>query len=178
VIYTLVHAPLSNKLANIHELLQELFCSFLLKILLDIFFIYISNVIPFPPYPLPTLPVHQPTHSCFLALDSPTLGHRAFTEPRASLPNDDQQGHPLLHMQLEHGSHHVYSLVGDLVPGSSGEGYYLVHMVVPPMGLQTPSAPWVLSLAPPSGTLCSVQWLAESIHLCICQALADPLRRQ
>jgi hypothetical protein len=27
-------------------------------------------------------------------------------------------------------------------------------------------------------TLCSVQWLAESIHLSICQALAEPLRRQ
>ena len=50
--------------------------------------------------------------------------------------------------------------------------------IVSPMGLQTPSAPSVLSLTPPLGTLCSVQWLAASIHLCICQALADPLRRQ
>jgi hypothetical protein len=33
---------------------------------------------------------------------SPTLGHRAFTGPRASSPTDAQQGHhPLLHMQLE-----------------------------------------------------------------------------
>jgi hypothetical protein len=40
-------------------------------------------------------------------------------------------------------------------------GYWLVHIVVPPMELQTPSATWVLSLAPPLGTLCSVQWLAE-----------------
>jgi hypothetical protein len=29
--------------------------------------------------------------------------------------------------------------------------YWLVHTVVPPIGLQTPSAPWVLSLAPPLG---------------------------
>jgi hypothetical protein len=57
-------------------------------------------------------------------------------------------------------------------------GYWLVHAVVPPMGLQTPSAPWVLSLAPSLGTLCSVQWMAVSIHFCICQALAEPLRRQ
>jgi hypothetical protein len=57
-------------------------------------------------------------------------------------------------------------------------GYWLVYIVVSPMGLQTPSAPWVLFLAPPLGTLCSVQWLAESVHLCICQALAEPLRRQ
>jgi hypothetical protein len=33
------------------------------------------------------------------------------------------------------------------------------------MGLQTPPAPWVLSLAPSLETLCSVQWMAVSIHL-------------
>jgi len=41
------------------------------------------------------------------------------------------------------------------------------------MELQTPSATSVLSLTPPQGTLFSVQWLASSIHLCICQDLAD-----
>jgi hypothetical protein len=41
------------------------------------------------------------------------------------------------------------------------------------MGLQTPSAPWVLFLAPSLGTLCSVEWMAVSIHFCICQALAE-----
>jgi hypothetical protein len=46
------------------------------------------------------------------------------------------------------------------------------------LGLQTPSALSVLSLTPTLETLCSDQWLASSIHLCICQALADPLRRQ
>jgi hypothetical protein len=65
-------------------------------------------------------------------------------------------------------SHQVNSLVGGLVPGSSG-GYLLIHIVVPPMELQVPSAPSVLSLSSSStealGTLCSVQWLVESIHL-------------
>jgi hypothetical protein len=56
--------------------------------------------------------------------------------------------------------------------------YWLVHIVVPPMGLQTPSAPCVLSLAPSLGTLCSVQWMAVSIHSCICQVQAEPLRKQ
>jgi hypothetical protein len=51
-------------------------------------------------------------------------------------------------------------------------------MVVPPMGLQTPSDPWVLSLTPSLGTPCSIQWMVVSIHFCICQALAEPLRRQ
>jgi hypothetical protein len=49
-------------------------------LLLDIFFIYISNVIPFPgfpseiPYPLPSPPAHQPTYTCFLALAFPYTG--------------------------------------------------------------------------------------------------------
>jgi hypothetical protein len=79
------------------------------------------------------------------------------------------------------GSLHVYSFIGDLVPGSSGgTGWFILLfiLIVPPMGLQTLSAPWVLSLVPPLETLCSVQWLAEYIHHCICQALVEPLRRQ
>ena len=55
---------------------------------------------------------------------------------------------------------------------------WLVAIVVLPLGLQTPSAPSVLPLTPPLGTLHSLQWLALSIYLCICQALAEPLRRQ
>jgi hypothetical protein len=55
---------------------------------------------------------------------------------------------------------------------------WFVHVVVLPMGFQIPSAPLVLSLTPPLGTPCSVQWLAASICLYICQALAEPLRRQ
>jgi hypothetical protein len=57
-------------------------------------------------------------------------------------------------------------------------GGCLVHIVVSPMRLQTPLAPWVLSLVLPFGILCSIQWLAERIHLCICQALVVSLRRQ
>jgi hypothetical protein len=44
-------------------------------------------------------------------------------------------------------------------------------------GAANPSVPWVLSLAPSLGTLCSVQCMAVSIHLYICQALEEPLRR-
>jgi hypothetical protein len=64
----------------------------------------------------------------------------------------------------------------ELWAGGGGGGNWLFHIFVPPMGLQAPLAPWVLSLAPPLGTLCSLQLMAVSIHLCICQALADPLR--
>ena len=49
-------------------------------------------------------------------------------------------------------------------------------------GCKPLQVPLVLSIIPPLGTplrtLCSVQWLAVSIHLCICQALAESLRRQ
>jgi hypothetical protein len=57
-------------------------------------------------------------------------------------------------------------------------GYWLVHIDIPPLGIHKPSAPWVLSLAPSLGTFCSVQWMIVSIHFCICQALAELLRRQ
>jgi hypothetical protein len=43
--------------------------------------------------------------------------------------------------------------------------------------VQTPSAPGVFSLASPLGTLCSVKWITVNIHLSICQALDNPLRR-
>jgi hypothetical protein len=57
-------------------------------------------------------------------------------------------------------------------------GYWPFHIDAPSMGLQTPSGSWVLSLPPSLGTLCSIQWMSVSIHFCICQALAVPLRRQ
>jgi hypothetical protein len=55
----------------------------------------------------------------------------------ASLSSDGRLGHLLIHMQLE----------------SRAPGYWLVHNVVPPIGLQIPLAPWLLSLAPPLGAL-------------------------
>jgi hypothetical protein len=63
-----------------------------------------------------------------------------FARPRASPSTDGGLGHPLLHMQLE------TQLWG-----------VLVHIVVLPIGLQTPLAPWVLSLAPSLVALCSIQ---------------------
>ena len=44
--------------------------------------------------PYPPTPTSWPWHS-------PVLGHIKFARPRASLPNDGQLGHLLLHMQLE-----------------------------------------------------------------------------
>jgi hypothetical protein len=53
-----------------------------------------------------------------------------------------------------------------------------VDTVAPAMGLHTSSAPSVSSPTPPLGTPHSVQWLAESIYLYICHALAELLRRE
>jgi hypothetical protein len=66
---------------------------------------------------------------------------------------------------------HVYSFVDGLVPGRSWGTSWLIL-------LQSGSTPLDLSLTPLLGTPCSVQWLAVSIHLCICNALEGSLRRQ
>ena len=78
-------------------------------ILLDIFFIYISNVFPFSGFPsenhlsLSPIPLlTNPPTPASLSWCSPTLGHQAFSGPRAgSPPIDVQQGHPLLHIHLD-----------------------------------------------------------------------------
>jgi hypothetical protein len=45
-------------------------------------------------------------------------------------------------------------------------------------GVANPFHSFSLSSNSSIGDLCSVQWLASSICLCICQALIEPLRRQ
>jgi hypothetical protein len=115
-----------------------------------VFFIYISNAIPFASLPSkkplspPPPPAPQPTHSHSWSWHSPILGHRAFTGPRASPPIDDWLGHPLIHIQLEPQVPPCVFFDGGIVPRSFW-GYWLVHIDVPPMGLQTPSAPWPTS---------------------------------
>jgi hypothetical protein len=93
----------------------------------------------------------------------PYTEHWGFTGPRASPPTDEWQAILC----------YIYGWSLCILPCilfscwfSLWElwGYWLVHIVFLPMGLQTPSAPWVLSLVPPMGTLCSVQWQAESIY--------------
>ena len=74
-----------------------------------------------------------------------------------------------------HESLHVYSLDGGLAPGSSGgwgSGWLILLFFL--WGCKSLSyfSPFSnSSIRDP----CSVQWLAESICLCICQALAEPL---
>jgi hypothetical protein len=141
-------------------------------------FIYISNVIPFPGFPFRNPLSHPPSYCLYEGAPPPiptfslwhsfSMGHRTPLDQRAAPPNDVQQGHLLPHMRPGlwiPGC--VLWLVG-LAPGSSGGGVDIVL----PMGLQASSGPSVLSLTPTLGSL------AASICLCICQALAEPLRRQ
>jgi hypothetical protein len=109
------------------------------------------------PYPLslpllpnPPTPASWPRHS-------PILWHRAFRGPGDSLI-DDWLGHPLLHVQLEPWVPPSVFFDWWFSPRELWS-YWLVHIVVPPRGLQTPSAPWVLSLAPSLGSLFDAQFL-------------------
>jgi hypothetical protein len=116
------------------------------------FFYYLNNYIRYflhlqftcypesPLYPPPALLPNPPTPASW-PWHSPVLGHIIFARLRVSPPNEGRLGHLLLHMQLE----------------TQLWEYWLVNIVVPPMGLETPSAPWVLSLAPPLGATCSTQ---------------------
>jgi len=127
-----------------------------------IFKVYISNAIPFPGFPSGNLLSHPPP-LCFyegappftyplpptsLPWHFPTLGHQAFTGPRASPAIDAELGHPLLRIQLEPWvAPCMYFLVGDLVPGSFGRSGWLIFLLFL-WGLQTPSAPSVPFLTP------------------------------
>jgi hypothetical protein len=83
-------------------------------------------------------PTSLPTYSHFFVPGIPLYwGIYSLLVQWASLSSDGQLGHLLIHMQLE----------------SKALGYWLVHNVVPPTGLQIPLAPWVLNLAPPLGDL-------------------------
>jgi hypothetical protein len=74
-----------------------------------------------PPPPYPPTPTFWPWRS-------PVLGHIKFACPMGlSFQWWPRLGHLLIHIQLE----------------SRAPGYWLVHNVVPPIGLQIPLAPWV-----------------------------------
>ena len=62
-------------------------------------------------------------------------------------------------------------------PWESGEFGWLILLFFL-WSCKPPSTPSVLSLSPLLETLFSLQWLHVNIHLCICKALAGPLRRQ
>ena len=137
---------------------------------------------PLPDFPSAKPPSHPPhlllLWGCSLIhLTHPLRPHRPGIPPRWSIKPPQDQGPGLSLMpdkailcyicSWSYSSLHVYSLVGGLVPGSSGESGKLILL-------------FFLQSFPNSSirVLCSIQWLVASIHLCICQALAEPLRSQ
>ena len=149
-----------------------------------ILFIYISNVIPLPSFPsisplslliCPCLYEGDPTHTLMPQRPSISLLWKPPQDPRGSLPMPEKA----ILCYISSWSHvpsHLYSLVGEFVPVNSG-GIWLVDTVVL-MCLQPLSAPSVLALTSLLGSPCSVGYLALCIHICIGQAMAEPLREQ
>jgi hypothetical protein len=144
---------------------------------LDIFFIYISNVIPFPGLPSrnhlshpPSMRVllHPSTHS-HPALAFCYTGHWNNSGPRTVPPTDVRQVHPLPHMCPEPWVPPCIIFGWWLSPREL-RGVWLVDTFAPthPLGLKISSVHSVPFPTPPSGTPRSVQWLAVSILLCIC----------
>ena len=113
---------------------------FLKKFLLGIFLIYISNAIPKVPHTLLPLP-YPPTPTSW-PWRSPVLRHIKFVRPMGLS----------FHWWPTRLSSDTYA-----ARDTSSRGYWLVHIVVPPIGLQIPLAPWVLSLALPLEALWSIQ---------------------
>jgi hypothetical protein len=110
------------------------------------YFLYLHfKCYPFSYFPSQNPPSHSPspcsltTHSHFLVLALPYTGASSLTGPRASPLIDVPQGHPLIHMQLESWVPPCVFFDCWFGPWELW-GYWLVHIVVLPMGLQTPSA--------------------------------------
>jgi hypothetical protein len=122
------------------------------------------------PYLLPLPPAHQPTY--FLALAFPYTGASSLHRTKG-LSFHWWLGHPLLHKRLEPWVPPCVFFGWWFSPWELW-GYWLVHIVVPPTGLQIPSAPCVLSLTPALRTLCSNGWLwaSTSVFVRLWQSLS------
>jgi hypothetical protein len=134
------------------------------------YFIYLHFKCPlswFPPLQPPTHPI--PPHCSSIPLH---WGIKPPQDTGPPLPLMPDKSIICYICTWSHGSLHVHSLVGGLVPGSFGGSGWLILLF---MGLQSPSAPSVLPLALPQGLLDSVWWLTVSICIYISRALAEPL---
>jgi hypothetical protein len=116
-----------------------LFCFFNVLFIGYLFHLHFQCYPKSPPH-APT-PTSLPTHSQFLALSFPCT-----EECKVCTTNGP------FHWWPTRPSSESYA-VRDKRSGR----YWLVHIAVPPIGLHIPLAPWILSLAPPLGTLWSIK---------------------
>jgi hypothetical protein len=111
---------------------------FLFYFLIRYLFIYISNAIPKVPHTLPHPLPYPPTPTSW-PWCSPVLRRIKSARPMGLS----------LQWWPTRPSSDTYA-----ARDMSSKEYCLVHIVVPPIGFQIPTAPWVLSLAPPLGVPC------------------------
>ena len=166
---------MNNRTVNFFRLLNSVFVlTWSMNIslslsLMDILFLYISNVINFPdyhppenPYPTPLLLLYGYSHTHPPTPASPNCLH-------CSIKLSGDQG-SLLSL-MPHKTILCYNMqLEPWVPSCVLLGWWfrswelwLVDIVVLSMGYQTHSTLSVISLTPPLGTLWSVQWLAVFI---------------
>jgi hypothetical protein len=123
---------LSEELKNTNLGRIFLVCFVFLFLKLDIFLftfqiLFLSSFpLRKPPYLIPPLPAHYPTHSRFPVLAFPYAGAQSLHKTKGlSLISHKAILCYILGWSLE--SLHVYSLVGGLVPGSSGgSGWFIL----------------------------------------------------
>ena len=105
------------------------------------------------------------------------LAHQAFTGSRASPLIDAWQGHPLLLMQLKPWVPLCVLFGWRFNPWELGGGCSGWLILLFFHGVANPFSSFSPSLNSSTEVPCSVKWLAASICLCICQALAELLRK-
>jgi hypothetical protein len=125
-------------------------------------------------HPLPLPSAHQPTLYSFLVLAY--WGIKPSWNQGLLNPLMTDKTILCYICSLSYGSLHVNSLFGGLIPERSRDTGCLYFCSA--YGSTKPFRSLGPSLVPPLGTLCSLQWLAQSIHLFIWQAMVEPLRRQ
>jgi hypothetical protein len=137
----------------------------------------IPYLILFSPASMKVLP-HPPNPSSLPSLAFPYTGASKHLQTQGTLL-------PLMYKAIHchicgwsHRPLHVYSLVGGPAWGELWGESDLLKVLLLLWGCKTPQLFQSLLQLPHQGPSRSVQWLAVSICLCICQALAEPLRRQ
>ena len=163
--------------------------------LLDILFIYISNVISFPGFPSGN-PLSHPPSPCFYEGASPPIHPPTHSHlPTLALPYTKASSS--LTRNKGHSSHWCPARpsTATYVAGAVGPSMCTLWLVIQSPGSFRWSVLFNCCAHPPHGPakplsffspfsnssirdLRSVQWVAVSICLCICQPLADTLRRQ
>ena len=119
---------------------------------MDVCFISISNVFPFPGLPFGN-PLSFPPSLCLYEGAPPSTYPLPSSHPGIPLPWGIKAPGSLFTLMSDKailchicgwspGSFHVYSLVGGLFPRRTGGGVWPVDSVAPLMGLQTPFSPF------------------------------------